>query len=640
MEVAPYGTWTSPITGALAAAGGVRIGGLCLDGDDVLWVEGRPSERGRNVLCRRRADGTIDEVLPAAFNVRTRVHEYGGGAFTARRGTVFFVNDGDQRIWRYDPGSEPRPLTPEGPFRYADLTADDRHDRLLCVREEHRPEGEPVNTIAAVPLEGGASQVVVSGADFYAAPRPSPDGHTMAFLCWSHPHMPWQSSELHLKAMDGPSSTVVAGGPNESVLQPSWAPDGHLWFVSDRGGHWNLYRQGMGAPESLCPRPAEFGAAPWVFGLSTYGFVDERLVACAFQEAGLWQLGLLEPDTRRFSPIAASLTEVAYLHAGGGRAVFAGSSAAEPWAIYQLDASGQGRLLHRPTELAVDVAALSRPEGITFPTAGGSVAHGLHYPPHNPGFSAPPDERPPLVVITHGGPTAAASTALSLPIQFWTSRGFAVLDVNYRGSTGYGRAFRAALDGQWGIADVEDCVAGARDLAGRGLADPDRLLIRGGSAGGYTTLAALAFTDVFRAGASYYGVSDLESLATDTHKFESRYLDTLVGPYPARRDLYHARSPLLHADRLACPVIFFHGLEDKVVPPDQARRMVEVLRKKGVPVEYVTFPDEQHGFRRAENVAHALEAELAFYRRVLELSCGQPPGPARSGPSRGGMGTR
>jgi dipeptidyl aminopeptidase/acylaminoacyl peptidase len=619
--LARYGTWPSPITAALAASGAIRIGGLKLDGGDTYWVEGRPAEQGRNVVVRRRANGSIEDLTPPGFNVRSRVHEYGGGAFTAHAGVLYFVNDADQRLWRQDPGAPPVALTAPGNARYADLELDPQRGRLLCVREEHAG-GEPVNTLVAVPLDGGEPRLLVSGADFYASPRLNPAGDRLAYLSWDHPRMPWQGTELWLAPLDGERrpgpAQKIAGGATESIFQPAFSPGGILHFVSDRTGWWNLYR----APgEPLWPVDAELGLPQWVFGLSSYGWLEDQVIACAFQQAGTWRLALLDRGQR--TTLDLPVTEIAGLQAAPGRAVFVGGSATAPAAIWSLSLEAgrppSARRLHQPPGPRLDEAYLSRPEPVAFPTAGGVIAHGLFHAPRNPDCAAPAGERPPLIVVSHGGPTAAASSSLNLGLQFWTSRGFAVLDVNYRGSSGYGRAYREALDGAWGVADVEDCAAGARWLVGQGRVDGGRLAIRGGSAGGYTTLAALAFTDVFQAGASYYGVSDLEALARDTHKFESRYLDSLIGPYPARRDLYLERSPINHADRLSCPVIFFQGLEDKVVPPDQARRMVAALESKGLPVEYVTFPQEQHGFRRAETIARALEAELAFYARVFAL---------------------
>ncbi len=622
-HLAPYGTWPSPLTPALGAAAAVEIEGLCLDGDEVYWVERRPAE-GRNVAVRRRADGRVEDVTLPGFDVRSRVHEYGGGALAASGGSVFFVNDADQRLWLQAPGAPPRPLTPEGRSRYADLEVDGARGRIICVREEHGG-GEPASALVSVPVAGGALEVLSEGADFYAGARLDPSGERLAFLTWNHPRMPWHGTELWVAPVgrDGRlgAAEKVAGGPGESIFQPSFSPGGILHFVSDRTGWWNLHRE---PSEPLWPVDADLGMAQWVFGLSTYGWVGRSTIACAFQRAGTWRAALL--DGGASTPLDLPLTEIGYLKTAPGRAVFVGGSPTSPSAIWSLSVQPGSppapSLLHQPSSPTVDEAYLSQPEPITFPTAGGAMAHGLHYPPRNPGYAPPPGDRPPLIVVGHGGPNDAASSRRRLDIQFWTSRGFAVLDVNYRGSTGYGRAYRQALDGQWGIADVEDCVAGARHLVARGLADGARLAIRGRSAGGYTTLAALAFTDVFRTGASYYGISDLESLARDTHKFESRYLESLVGPYPERSDLYRARSPLHHVDGLSCPVIFFQGLEDRVVPPDQAERMVAALRSKGLPAEYLAFPHERHGFRRAETISGALEAELAFYLRVFGLAAG------------------
>ncbi len=609
------------MSATLVAFGAVRIEGVCLDGDDVYWLERRPAERGRGVVVRRNVDGRVGDVIPAGVDVRSRVHEYGGGAFTAHQGSVFFIDDRDQRLWRQDPDGTLRPLTSEGRSRYADLAVDASRSRIVCVREEHA-SGEPANTLVAVPLAGGEPQLLAAGADFYASPRLDPTGTRLAYLSWSHPRMPWQGSELRLAPLTAAGASgeaeQVAGGPTESIFQPSWSPDGELHFVSDRTGWWNLYR----APaEPLWKVEAELGVAQWMFGLSTYGWVDRSTIACAFKRAGTWRLALVRSGT--VSTVDLPLTEIASVQAAPGCVVLVGSSPCAPAAIWALSvepgAQPAASRLYQPAGAAVDEAYISRPEPIAFPTAGGATAHGLHYPPRNPDHAAPAGDRPPLIVVSHGGPTSAASTGLNFGIQFWTSRGFAVLDVDYRGSTGYGRAYREALDGAWGVADVEDCAAGARYLVTQGKADPARLAIRGGSAGGFTTLAALTFTDVFRAGSSYYGVSDLETLARDTHKFESRYLETLIGPYPASRNVYVARSPIQHAERLSCPVIFFQGLEDRVVPPDQAERMVSALRSKGLAVEYVAFPGEQHGFRRAETIARALEAELAFFSRVLDL---------------------
>ncbi len=632
-RIAAYGTWSSPWTAERIAAETVGLGQIVLHGEEIYFLESRPAEGGRNVIMRAVAEGgrvRLHELLPAPFNARTRVHEYGGGAFTvAPHGQLYFVHFADQRIYALPRDGPPRPLTPpdEGRRRYADLVYDARRRRLLAVCEEHGRGGEPVNYLAAIDLDGGQRGVraLATGADFCAAPRLAADGRRLAWLAWHHPNMPWDGCELMLAAVrdDGTLSELrcVAGGPEESIFQPEFGPDGALYFVSDRSGWWNLYRYDNGRVESLAPLEAEFGQPQWVFGLSTYGFVSPTEIVCAYCREGVWRLALLDLSVRRLAPIETPYTDIAYLRAAAGRAYFIGVSPLEPPALVALE-PGTRRIevLRRSCRQALDEAYLSRATPLAFPTGEGETAHAFYYAPQNRDFTPPPGERPPLVVFCHGGPTAAASSALNLRIQYWTSRGFAVCDVNYRGSTGFGRDYRRRLDGQWGVVDVEDCLAAARALVAAGQADPRRLAIRGGSAGGYTALSALVFHDVFTTGASLYGVSDLERLAQDTHKFEKHYLDRLVGPYPAARALYRARSPLYHAARLRRPVIFFQGLEDKVVPPDQTERMVQALAENGVPVAFVLFPDEAHGFRRAENIRRALEAELYFYGRIFGLT--------------------
>ncbi len=623
--IAPYGSWKSPITTDLIVAGTVGLGNILADGDVIYWIESRPTEAGRNVIVRRTPDGCTTDMTPVGFNARTRVHEYGGGDYLVHDGVIFFANFADQRLYRQEGNASPQPITPEAALRYADAVADAARRRLICIREDHTvADREAVNTIAAVPCDGATSagQVLMSGNDFYASPRLSPDGTRLAWLTWNHPNMPWDGCELWVATVqeDGSltSARHIAGGPAESIFQPEWSPDGVLHFVSDRTGWWNLYRWQNGRAEPLCEMPAEFGVPQWVFRQSTYAFVAPDRIACAYTQNGVWRLALLNTTTKALTPFDLPYTEIGSVRAVGGRVIFIAASPTQAPAIISLDpATGDVTVLRRSSEVSLDAGYLSVPQPIEFPTTAGLVAHALYYPPINRDYRPPAGERPPLLVLSHGGPTGATSTALRLSIQFWTSRGFAVVDVNYGGSTGYGRAYRERLNGAWGIVDVDDCVNAARYLVGRGLADPQRLAIRGGSAGGYTTLAALTFRDVFRAGASHFGVSDLEALATDTHKFESRYLDRLIGPYPERRDLYLARSPIHFTDRLATPLILLQGLEDKVVPPSQAEKMFAAVKAKGLPVAYVPFAGEQHGFRKAENIKRALEAELYFYARIF-----------------------
>ena len=641
MSISPFGSWKSSITSDLIVASTVGLMEPLIDGDDTYWTEMRPTEKGRYVVVRRGADGAVSDINPSPFNARTRIHEYGGGAVVVDRGVVYFSNFVDQRLHRQQPGQAPQPLTPAVEpvcgLRYADGIVDARRNRMICVREDHTVAGrEPANTLVSLSLEGSADRnagvVLVAGHDFYASPRLSPDGSQLAWLAWNHPNMPWDGTELWLADVGADGSLVnarcVAGGSDESIFQPEWSPDGVLHFVSDRSGWWNLYRLRAGQVEPLAPMEAEFGLPQWTLGMSTYAFESATQIVCAYTQNGLWQLAALDTRARALQPVDAPFTSISGLRAGPGRAVFIGASPSQSPAVVEWNLrDGSFTVLRRSNSVTVDEGYLSLPEPVEFPTENGQTAHGLFYAPRNRDNSAPAGEKPPLLVISHGGPTGATSSALNLSIQYWTSRGIAVLDVNYGGSTGYGRAYRLRLNSNWGIVDVDDCCNGALYLARQGRVDGSRLIIRGGSAGGYTTLTALAFRDVFRAGASYYGVSDLEALATDTHKFESRYLDKLIGPYPERRDLYVARSPIYAADRLRCPVIFFQGLEDKVVPPDQAERMVEALRQKGVPVAYVPFEGEQHGFRQAANIKRALDAELYFYARVFGFALAEPVAP-------------
>lgn len=630
-QIEPYGSWKSPISSDLIVAGTISLGDIVLDGEDIYWVESHPSEGGRNIIVRRTSDGNASDVTPPGFSARTTVHEYGGGAFIVEAGTVYFSNFTDQRLYCWEFGSAPRLITSTENMRYADGVIDRRRNLIYSVREDHTSgDRDAINTIVKINVGGDkAGEVIVSGNDFYSSPRLSPDGKHVAWLTWNHPNMPWDGCELWVGEFgeDGRinQSKLVAGGKSESIFQPQWSPDGLLYFVSDRTGWWNLYRLRDGRNEPLCEMKAEFGTPQWTFRMSTYAFESERRIICAYCELGNWRLASLDAATRELEPIDVPYAEIASLQAAPGRVVFSGGSPTEPTSIVEFDLStSQSRVLRRSSTALVDESYLSIPRTIEFPTTNGLTAYAFFYAPANPDFAAPADQRPPLIVISHGGPTSSSSTTLKLNIQYWTSRGFGVLDVNYGGSAGYGRAYRERLRGKWGVVDVDDCANGARYLVERGEADPDRLIIRGGSAGGYTTLAALTFRDVFKAGASYYGVSDLELLEQDCHKFESRYNDSLIGRYPEARDLYRARSPIHHANRLSCPIILFQGLEDKVVPPNQAEMMYEAAMKKGLPVAYVAFEGEQHGFRKAENMKRSLDAELYFYSRVFGFELAEP----------------
>ncbi|MBX3641697.1 MAG: S9 family peptidase [Rubrivivax sp.] len=623
-QTAPYGSWTSPLSAERAVAAGIGLGEVAFDGDSLVWLESRPTEKGRSVVMRRAADGTLQELNPAPFNARTRVHEYGGGAYLMHRGVLFFSHFVDQRLYRVDAGQAPRPITPEGALRFADLCAGPARGLLWAVREDHRAPGEPRNTLVALRADADADggHVVAEGHDFYAAPRLSPDGRRLAWLCWNHPDMPWDGCELWLAGVDGAGrlhdARRIAGGRDEAVQQPQWSPDGRLHFVSDRSGWWNLYRWSDERADALCPMQAEFGQPMWNLGLSTYAFASARHLVCSIGQRGVSRLAVLDTGSLHLRDLATPCSSFGHVAAAEGRALFTGASPLQPTSVYllQLD-TGRIELLRRGSTLDTDPDYTSVAQAIEFPSADGRTAHAFHYAPRNQDFRGPDGEQPPLLVMSHGGPTSMAADAYRAGVQYWTSRGIAVLDVNYGGSSGFGRAYRQRLDGAWGVVDVQDCIHGAQFLVQRGEVDGRRLIIRGGSAGGYTTLSALAFHDAFACGASLYGIGDLQTLAADTHKFESRYLDRLVGPWPEARQTYLDRSPIHHLDGLKCPLILLQGAEDKVVPPEQSRRMHAALKARGVPVAYLEFAGEQHGFRDARNIVRALEAEASFYARVL-----------------------
>ncbi|HEX7096554.1 MAG TPA: S9 family peptidase [Acidimicrobiales bacterium] len=601
-----YGSWPSPITAELVVQGAATITEVVVDGDDVWWAEARPTEGGRVAVLRRDRSGAIREVAPPDANVRTRVHEYGGGAWWVRDGVLVYSDHADQQLRRIDPDGSTRELTSMPRARFADgrVTPDGRW--YVCVREDHDgSEHEPRNDLVAVAMDGsGTVRSIASGADFYASPRPSPDGTRLAWIQWNHPDMPWDGTELWVADLaDGTVSSArcVAGGRDESIEHPEWSADGALHVVSDRDGWWSVYRVDLdagGAFTLVRGGAFDIGGPMWVFGESPYAVLADGTV-------------VVDHDLEHV------MSDPSTLRARGDRVVAAGASWDRESHVVEVRRGDGVEVLRPPRDLGLDPALFPPPEQITFPTGDGEVAHGWFYRPANPAAQGPPDERPPLLVLVHGGPTSAARRSLHLPLRFWTSRGIAVVDVDYRGSTGYGRAYRRALDGRWGVADVEDAVNAARWLAARGEVDGSRLLIRGGSAGGFTVLCALTFHDVFAAGASHHGIADLEALVRDTHKFESRYLDRLVAPYPEQRDVYVARSPIHHTERLSAPMIVLQGADDRVVPPNQAEMLVAALREKGIPHEYLLFEGEGHGFRRAENIVRALEAELAFYARVL-----------------------
>ena len=636
--IAPYGSWRSPIRPEHLAAAAISLREPRPDGPDLYWLEGRPANAGRQTVVRRRADGSIEDVTSPDFNARTRVHEYGGGAYLPADGVVYASSFGDGRVWRFErPGEAGDPITPEGALRYADFDLDRGRRRLYAVREDHiagglaRTPTEASNELVAIALDASPEAAVTrlaGGHDFVAAPRLAPDGRRLAWLTWDHPAMPWDTTELWVAAIGADGSLGeperVAGGPGVSVQGPSWTPDGSLVFAGDWTGWWNLYRWtgADGASEPLAPAEAEFGDPMWVLGRSDVAFLADGTLYATCRRDGHDLLVRVGHDGV-LEPVFIPYTELEGIRAlGTDHLAFAAGAPDRPTAIAICDpATGACEEVRRSVELDLDPAGVSIPQPITFPTAGGAVGHALYYPPTNPAFAAPPGELPPLYVECHGGPTASASSSISLATQFLTSRGIAVLDVDYRGSTGYGRAYRDLLRGAWGVVDLEDAVAAARHVATQGLGDPRRMAIAGGSAGGFTALRALtAASDAFAAGISYFGVGDLASLARDTHKFESRYLDSMVGPWPEAEALYRERSPITAVDRISVPVLLLQGRDDRVVPPAQAETIEAALRARGVPVAALYFDGEGHGFRGADAIIRSVQAELAFLGLVFGFS--------------------
>ncbi len=624
-RIATYGTWRSPITADLIVNGFVALSQIHLDGEDIYWVEGRPTEKGRNVVVRRSPEGEITDVTPAGFNVRTRVHEYGGGAYLVVGGTVWFSNYDDQRLYRQERGGTPVPITPAADLRYADAVHDRARRRLVCVREDHTTGGaQAVNSLVGIDVNGqGDPTVLVEGNDFYSSPRLSPSGSHLAWLTWNHQNMPWDGTELWVAEVteDGQlrAAMKVAGGADESLFQPEWSPGGVLYFMSDRTDWWNLYRWRRQGEEAVLQIDAELATPQWLFGLTTYAFESEARIVCQVRSGGLARLATIDTQQGGLDPVETPYTAfAASIRALAGKAVTIAGSPTEPYQVITAEfASGHVEVLRRSMDVPIDATYLSVPDTIEFPTDPGTTAHAFYYPPRNPDYIAPEGELPPLIVMVHGGPTGAVTNALDLSDQYWTSRGFGYLVVNYGGSSGFGRAYRNRLYGQWGVVDVTDSVNAARYLVDRDRVDGGRIAITGGSAGGYTVLRALTTTDFFKAGASHFGISDLEIFHGDTHKFESMYDQNLIGPWPEARDLYRERSAIHAVDRIKVPVILFQGLEDKVVPPNQAELIVAALKRKGLPVAYVAFEGEQHGFRIAKNIKRSIDGELYFYSRVF-----------------------
>ena len=627
-QKAAFGSWKSPITTDLMLKDSVGLGEISIFNNDIYWIEMRPQESGRYVIVKQTADGKQSDVIPKEYNARTRVHEYGGGSYLVTGKGVVFSNFSDQNLYLINTDNNCIKLTDNETCRYADMVYDKYMNRIICVREDHSDKSkEAVNTIVAVSfVEDEDELILVEGADFYSNPRISHEGKSLCWISWQHPSMPWGNTNLFVADINSigelENTTHVAGGDNEAVCQPSWSPDDVLFFVSDKNNWWNLCRYINNEIECVYEMEAEFAVPQWSFRECNYDFINKDSVLSIYRRQGLAYIGLIDVNERSFKPLSLPYTDFESLVCDYDKAWFLAASPTEFPAIveYDLDIS-TCKVIRKANNLSFNKETISIGESISFPVGDGDIAHSFFYAPKNKEFTGLENEKPPLIIMSHGGPTGESHNGLKMVIQFFTSRGLAVMDVNYGGSTGYGREYRQRLNNNWGIVDVNDCSKAALYAAEKGWVDKDRLAIRGGSAGGFTTLASLAFTDVFKAGASHYGVSDLEALATETHKFESRYLDKLIGEYPEERGIYIERSPINAVDKLSCPVIFFQGLEDKIVLPNQAEMMVDALKDKGIPVAYIAYEGEQHGFRQAKNIKRTLEAELYFYSTIFNFEC-------------------
>ncbi len=622
--IRPYGSWPSPIPIEILVVGRVGLQDTRFDlADDgaITWLESRPGDKGRQTLVRWTPGGETRDISPAGMNVRDRVHEYGGAPYLVDGELVIVSDFATGRLHRVHPDRTSEPFTPEGPFRYADYELDRRRSRILAVREDHSGGGEAVNTIVAIPLDGGEPEILAGGCDFVAAPRLSPDGDRLAWLRWNHPNLPWDGTELMVARLDPDGrpidKQIVAGSPTDWISQPRWSPDGVLHFAAEPKGWQNLHRWVAGRVEAITDEAMEFGHPDWLFGYRQYGFLPDGSILAIARSRGTDRLYVVGPGGAP-RQVDLPFTELAYLSVLGEVATLLAGGPDSPPTVIRLDvANGAWVALRRSWTTALDPAGIAHPEPVEYPTTGGKTAYGLFYRPTNPSIEGPPSERPPLIVTSHGGPTSQAYGGLTAATQLFTSRGFAVLDVDYGGSTGYGRDYRRRLEGEWGVMDVDDCVNGARFLADRGDVDGDRLAIRGGSASGYTTLSALAFRDVFDAGISYFGIGDLMAFTAETHKFESRYLDRLVGPLPELEAVYRERSPNNFADQIHCPVLILQGLDDRVVPPAEAERIVDALWERRIPHAYLPFEGEDHGFRGADAILAATRGELSFLGQVF-----------------------
>lgn len=633
-QKAAFGSWESPVTTDLMLQDSVGLGEITIFANEIYWIEMRPQEKGRYVIVKQTVDGEHIDVIPPEYNARTRVHEYGGGSYLITEKGVVFSNFNDQALYLVDKNNNCIRLTDEESCRYADMIYDKFNNRLICVREHHSDkETEAKNTIVAVSLDESLfgtdkERILVEGADFYSNPRLSHDGKSLCWISWNHPNMPWDNTCLSLSEIkkDGELGEFfhVAGGDdkNESVSQPMWSPENILYFVTDKNNWWNLYRANDNKVECVLEMDAEFAVPQWSFREANYDFEDENNILAIYRQNGLAYLSKVNISEKTIETLTLSYTDLESVSCNDKTACFLAASPTEFPAIIEYDLErNKTKVIRKANNLALDEDNISVGESLSFPVDEKNNAYAFFYRPKNKMFTGLEGEKPPLIVMSHGGPTGESRNGIKMVAQFFSSRGFAVLDVNYGGSSGYGRGYRQRLNKEWGIVDVNDCSKAALYVAEQGWVDKERLAIRGGSAGGFTTLASLAFTDVFKAGASHYGVSDLEALAKETHKFESRYLDSLIGVYPEKQALYKERSPIYSVDKLSCPVIFFQGMEDKIVLPNQAEMMVDALKEKGIPVAYIAYEGEQHGFRQAKNIKRTLEAEHYFYSTIFNFEC-------------------
>lgn len=623
----PYGTWKSPISSESLVESNLRFGQIDVNKSTFYYVEGRPSEKGRCVLMKGSLEGSTEELLPQAFNVRTTVHEYGGKCFLGYKETVYFVNYQDQDIYKITKEKVVSRITQEPSLRFADFTITE--DALYAVAEKHH--GNLVeNMLVRVSLNTSHIEVITRGYDFYAAPRISPDNHTLAWFCWNHPNMPWDGSELWMAKLSSEGilscPKCIAGGPEEAITAPLWSDDNILHFISDRTGFWNLYRYVNDSIEALYPCELDFGAPHWIFGSERYCFLENGKIAAIGTNKGVDNLYILDVEKHTLERIEAPFTSISDLYClSETNLLFIAASPSTPTALVAFDLkTKKNSTLKYSQNKTIEEGFRSLPEEIAFKTENGLTSYGFYYPPTNKNYQSNKGEKPPLIMRCHSGPTSHVSPKFGLDILYFTSRGFAFFEINYGGSTGYGRDYRNRLRNSWGIVDVQDCVYAAHELCRRDLVDKNRLIIKGGSAGGYTALSALTFKNTFQAGACYYGVSDLEALVKETHKFELHYLDRLVGPYPKEKDTYIKRSPIHFVDKLSCPIIFFQGANDKVVSPSQSEVMYLALSKKKIPTTYILFENESHGFRIGSTIKRCIEAELFFYSKIFHFTLADP----------------